>query len=202
MKTKTQILEWLEKQPWKSEFYEAIFLSETNISDIRYDIHFIELVFDWAGTKQGIKSWNERNNEYRKWYDSENKPMSWEEYCEQNPITKDDWSIEYGEVFQMLAPIFAITQQERDPMTCVDVMSKEYCEAFVAYMKLFQLRNAWVKDEHSDDLSVMYKILYQDGRFDVFRVRAAAGLSFSNKEEAREFMDTFGDLLKTAKPLL
>ena len=200
MKTKEQILAWLDKQPWKYEFYEATVLSDRACL-INYNKNFLHK-FEWSLTKQGFNVWRERNEEYLKWYDAKDKPSSWEEYCEQNPITKDDWCIEYGEVCDVFDQRFYTTEQERNPITCIDVMPKEHCEAFVAYMKLFQLRNAWVEDENLDDSPVTYKILYQDNTFDVFRGHTSTGLSFLDKEEAKEFMVTFKDLLETAKPLL
>ena len=201
MKTKEEILAYLEKQPWKGEFYEA---TVTQSSLIDYSEDFLNC-FEWSLTKQDVDTWTERNEEYLKWYNSTNatdKPRSWAEYCIQNPITKDDWCIEYGEVCEVFNPRFYTTEQERDPMTCIDVMSKEYCEAFIAYMKLFQLRNAWVKNENLEELPTTYKILYQDGGFDVFRGHTSTGLSFVSKEDAKEFAETFRELLNIAKSLL
>lgn len=201
MKTKEQILDWLDRQPWKYEFYEA---TVTQSSLINYSEDFLNC-FEWSLTKQDVDTWTERNEEYLKWYNSTNatdKPRSWAEYCIQNPITKDDWCIEYGEVCKVFDPRFYTTEQERDSMTCIDVMSKKYCEAFIAYMKLFQLRNAWVEDENLDDSPVTYRILYQDNMFDVFQGHTSTGLSFLDKEEAKEFMVIFKDLLNIAKPLL
>ena len=203
MKTKEQILAWLNNQPWKNEFYEAMFLDKASMKV--YDKNFLRYSFHWRDTAQGVITWAKRDKEYREWYKSDRKsnvPRSWEEYCEQTSITKDDWCIEYGEVCEVFDQRFYTTEQERDPMTCIDVMSKEYCEAFVAYMKLFQLRNAWVKNENLDDSPVTYRILYQDNMFDVFQGHTSTGLSFLDKEEAKEFMVTFKDFLETAKPLL
>lgn len=39
MKTKEEILKWLDKQAWKSEFYEAVFLYGTE--PMHYDSFFI-----------------------------------------------------------------------------------------------------------------------------------------------------------------
>ena len=201
MKTKEQILAWLDNQPWKDEFYEA---TVTQSSLISYSEDFLNC-FEWSLTKQDVDTWTERYEQYLKWYNftnATNKPRSWEEYCIQNPITKDDWCIEYGEVCEVFDQRFYTTEQERDPITCIDVMPKEYCEAFVAYMKLFQLRNAWVKDENLEELPTTYKILYQDGKFDIFRGHTSTGLSFAYKEDAEEFAETFRKLLNTAKSLL
>lgn len=199
MKTKQEILEWLDRQSWKSEFYEEAFIFGNEKS---YDSSFITNAFDWGFTSQGRDVWRKRNSEFMQWYDSENRPLSWEEYCEQHPITKDDWCIEYGEVCEAWDPILSTTPQERDPKTCAGIMSKEYCEAFVAYMKLIQLRNAWVKDENLDELPATFKILYQDNKLSAFRVNSSTGLSFSDALDAADFFNTFIDLLEVAKPLL
>lgn len=200
MKTKKQIREWLDRQPWKNEFYEEFFKDDNR--QLCWNDGLIMNAFNWHNLAHRELTWTPRNKEYIDWYNSTDRPMSWEAYCEQNPITKGDWCIEDGEVCELFDPILSTTEQERDPTTGIDVMSKDHCEAFLAYMKLFQLRNAWVKDENLDDLSVTYKILYQDGMFNVFKGHTSTGLSFSNKEEAKEFMETFGNLLKMAKPLL
>lgn len=202
MKTKEQILAWLDKQSWKDEFYKAIFLYGN--PERVYNVNFLISAFHWGETIQGETIWSKRNKEYQKWYNytSTGKPHSWEEYCEQNPITKDDWCIEYGGVCKVFDQRFYTTEQERNPMTCIDVMSKEYCEAFLAYMKLFQLRNAWIKDQNLEELPTTYKILYQDGKFDIFRGHTSTGLSFASKEDAEKFAEMFRSSLNIAKPLL
>lgn len=198
MKTKRQILEWLNKQPWKGEFYEAMFFDKA--SREVYDKNFLRYSFYWGDTAQGSITWAKRDKEYREWYNSNknsNVPRSWEEYCKQNCIQETDCFItDNCQILPMSAKCARI------PDSGVNVMPKEHCEAFVAYMKLFQLRNAWVKDENLDDSPVTYRILYQDNMFDVFQGHTSTGLSFLDKEEAKEFMVAFKDLLNIAKPLL
>lgn len=195
MKTKEEILAWLDKQPWKGEFFEAIFLCEN--SKRSYDANFLIRAFFWGETVQGETIWSERNKEYQKWYNSTDKPTSWKEYCEQNYVQETDWFITDN---CRIIPL--VRKRVRDHDTDVNVMPKEHCEAFLAYMKLMQLRNAWVGDENLEELSTAYKILYQDGEFDIFRGHTSTGLSFVSKEDAKEFMSTFKDLLEVAKPLL
>lgn len=195
MKTEKQIIEWLNEQPWRYAFYEAVFFLGNY--QMYYDEDFLRDAFDWDKTSQGRNVWEGRDEEYQKWYNSNSKPMSWEEYCKRSPLTGEEWLISVNcEVLKYNL------KAERNVRTDINAMSQELCEAFLAYMKLIQLRNAWVKDEYLDDLSSTYKILYQDDMFDVFKGHTATGLSFQNKEEAKEFMETFGNLLKTAKPLL
>lgn len=195
MKTKQEILEWLDRQSWKSEFYEEAFIFGNEKS---YDSSFITNAFDWGFTSQGRDVWRKRNSEFMQWYDSENRPLSWEEYCEQHPITKGDCCIEDGEVCEMWNPL--LTPQERDPKTCVDVMSEKLCDAFIAYMKLIQLRNAWVNSSFDP---LCHKIVVIEDTI-VFELCYANtnGLSFPTNKMAKEFAETFKDILDIAKPLL
>lgn len=191
MKTKEQILGWLDKQPWKGEFYENVF-KLGSADEISYDCSFISHAFPWCAT-QGGKVWVERNTDFCSWYDS-NKPMSWKEYCEQNPIKE-------GEKFiSAQCCILDVSERPRNAHHDVSVMSKDLCEAFIAYMKLIQLRNAWVK---GCELRRDYKILVVDGGISVISCpMCSEGLSFPTDDMALEFMDTFEDLLEVAKPLL
>ncbi len=192
MKTKEQILKWLKKQPWKGEFYEEAFNSRE--FPISYDIQFICAAFDWTNTKAGIHNWTKRNIDFQKWYDSNDKPMSWEEYCAQNPIKEGAYYLDGICQLQQTDP------RNRNKITDINVMPKDLCEAFLAYMKLIQLRNAWVKG--CDD-NRNYKILVIDGEISVSSLPLCSeGLSFPTDDMANEFKDTFGDLLEIAKPLL
>lgn len=84
MKTKEQILDWLNKQPWKGEFYEEVFLGR--LDKISYNEDLVMDAFCWLGTKSGAGVWAKRHADFINWYDNADKPMSWEEYCEQNPV--------------------------------------------------------------------------------------------------------------------
>lgn len=193
MKTKKQILEWLDKQPWKNEFYEEFFKHGNAM--VFWGEDFIVRALDYKKSIN-MELWEERNENFNEWYGSANKPMSWEEYCEQNTITPHDWRI-YGE-----CEILRYTVERRRNANCdANVMSKELCEAFVAYMKLIQLRNAWVK-EYNCMAEMCYKIITYDGTVRTQAVIGTNGLSFQTLEMATEFADTFGDLLEIAKPLL
>lgn len=112
-------------------------------------------------------------------------------------IKETDWFIDYS---CQILPMEGKCIRNHD--TDVNIMPKEHCEAFVAYMKLIQLRDTWVEDKNLDDPPITYRILYQNNMFDVFQGHTSTGLSFLDKEEAKEFMMTFKDLLETTKPLL
>lgn len=193
MKTKEQILKWLDKQPWKNEFYENCVKYGAYPT---YDEDFITTAFDYELTAQGNEVWSRRSVEYAKWYASNDKPMSWKEYCEQNPITANDYFINKNcDIFR------CDTKARRDFEIDANVMPRNLCEAFVAYMKLIQLRNAWVNNLVG--CVMPYRIATCLDRIEVHNLGYhAQGLSFPNKIVAREFIDTFKDLLETAKPLL
>lgn len=87
MKTEKQIIEWLNEQPWRYAFYEAVFFLGNY--QMYYDEDFLRNAFDWDKTSQGRNIWEGRDEEYQKWYNSNSKPMSWEEYCKQSPIKED-----------------------------------------------------------------------------------------------------------------
>lgn len=153
----------------------------------------IRSAFDWP---IGDNVWLKREKEYLKWYNSDDRPMSWEEYCEQNPLDETQYWIDYDSEIIECTGIGI-----REAKTDVNIMSKELCEAFIAYMKLIQLRNAWVNNLVECVMS--YRIITYSNRIEVRNVGYhAQGLSFPNRIIAREFIDTFKDLLETAKPLL
>lgn len=192
MKTKEQILKWLDEQPWANEFYKTAFLRRINLYN---DDRFISCAFIWEGTEEGKDVWEKRDEEFRKWYE-DYKPKSWEEYCEQNPITDGACYIDNSSIVTPISD-----SRHKDADNDVNVMSKDLCEAFLAYMKLIQLRNAWVKD--CDKTACCFKIKSQKGEItDGACPYFENGLSFPMLTMADEFMDTFKDLLEVAKPLL
>lgn len=196
MKTKEQILKWLDKQPWKGEFYEAAFTLRPDLN-LSYNDLFISEAFLWDKTKQGQNVWAEREHEFSEWYDSNDKPMSWEEYCKQNPITDGACYIDDSSI---ITPIF--DSHHKDVDNDINVMTKELCKAFLAYMKLIQLRNAWVKDCENGDKDGYLKIVYTAERGFYYVYLGKTGLSFPTSSMAEEFINTFKDLLEEAKTLI
>ena len=197
MKTKEQILRWLDKQPWKCEFYEAAVLSD-RACKISYNTNLLIIAFDWSTTKQGSNVWKKRNEEYQKWYNSpNNRPQSWEEYCKQTPMKEGDCFINsWGEVSEVN---LVENHLNRIHKLDVNIMPRKYCEAFVAYMKLFQLRNAWVQNFGG---VLTYRIITIDDQLYIRSMTDTNGLSFPTGKMAEVFMEIFKDLLEVAKPLL
>lgn len=119
--------------------------------------------------------------------------MSWAEYCEQNPIK--DGIHHYIDIIPLLG-------RGGDASTDVHAMSRDLCDAFIAYMKLIQLRNAWVKDCKNGNENEYRKIVYTENLgFHGVRL-GKTGLSFPTLAMADEFIETFRDLLEAAKPLI
>ena len=194
MKTQEQILDWLNKQPWKREFYKEAFINRLG-AVVSYNEDFIIDAFCWTSTKSGATVWAKRNTDFRSWYDANDRPTAWEEYCEQNPIKKSERFISAN------CMILDIDERRRDADFDVNVMSKDLCEAFLAYMKLILLRNAWVKDCDASDCSVKI-VAKDDAIFKDSYMQFMNGLSFPTHKMAEEFMKTFEDLLEIAKPLI
>ena len=196
MKTKEQILKWLDKQPWKNEFYEAVFMLRTDLN-LSYNESFISKAFWWDETEQGEDTWITRDMEFRQWYDFNDKPMSWKEYCKQNPIKAGDSYIDEISFINSIE-----NPHDRDEDDDVNTMPEYLCKAFLAYMKLIQLRNAWVKDCENSDENEYQKIVYTENLGFHGVCLGKTGLSFPILAMAEEFINTFKDLLEIAKPLL
>lgn len=75
MKTKEQILDWLNKQPWKGEFYEEVVLSNRPWV-FMYNSSLLLYAFNWKSTKSGEAVWSERDDEFRNWYNSNDESKS------------------------------------------------------------------------------------------------------------------------------
>lgn len=144
--------------------------------------------------KQGLHDAIEKA---RKWYTSNDKPMSWKEYCKQNPIKAGDSYIDEISFINSIE-----NSRDRDEDDDVNTMPEYLCNAFLAYMKLIQLRNAWVKDGENGDEYEYRKIVYTEEIGFYVVCLGKTGLSFPTSAMAEEFIDTFKDLLEIAKPLL
>lgn len=129
------------------------------------------------------------------------KPRSWEEFCENYPITKDEfWLSDGGRIRQVDSQNIGKCRTYKNWCT-----SKQEAEAFLALMQLRQLRKAWVGDwdqkycKYSYFISV--KLADKSIITDVTNGMQYP-LSFPNKEMAEDFLNCFRDLCETAKILL
>lgn len=202
MKTKEQIIDYINSQPWKNSFYENAFKSRLTPS---YDEYTISDSFCWADTKEGAGFWEEVCNKYMEWFEnSEHEVTSWEEYCKKVPVIgKRYYYSEDGNLITIDNRCYTT----RDPMFDVNIMSKELCEAFHAYMKLVQLKAYWDKDYNYNHYVSRYKIALNKENDIIFELiifdkSPVIGFYFPTKKYANKFYETFKDLFEIAKPIL
>ena len=131
------------------------------------------------------------------------KPRTWEEFCKNYPLRKDEfWISDGGRIRQVDSTSIGKCRTYKNWCT-----SKQEAEAFLALMQLRQLRKAWVGDwKQPNSHSIIYVIKYD---IDTNKVRLASGnfwgsctLSFPDYKMAEDFLDCFKDLCETAKILL
>ena len=144
----------------------------------------------------------------------DNKPRSWEEYCENHKggyafissCTCNVIEINYppGELLKL------------NPEISKHLLpSKELAEAFLAMMQIMSLRHNWIHkwsidngmiDDWKPDWNTSqykYCITILDNEYTVDEfIHYHQTLSFPTRELAENFMNTFKDLLEIAKPLV
>lgn len=134
-----------------------------------------------------------------------NKPRSWEEYCENH---------RGGFAFISTGSRVSVTEVKYpsneslklDPENSKHVLpSKELAEVFLAMMKLCSLRESWIGNWKPDwnASSKKYCIINDMNNIMIgLYYFTSTPLSFPTKEMAEDFMNTFKDLLEIAKPLI
>ena len=202
MRTKKEILDYIDRQPWRDKFYKNAF--EYGRETKSFDDSLIEGIFYWADTEEGTSFWEEIAEKYRKWYNAkEHAVTSWEEYCEKVPVTNEDY---YYFNRDGLMAIIHSYNKNRDPKTDVNIMPKDLCVAFHAYMKLVQLKAYWDKDYNYNEYADRYKLVFLGENITTSSILNAGnklhGFYFPTKEYAEKFYSTFEELFKIAKPIL
>lgn len=125
-------------------------------------------------------------------------PRSWEEFCKNYPISKDEcWISNGGRIRQVDSPTIGKNRTCKNWCT-----SKQEAEAFLALMQLRQLRKAWVGDWEITDQTYYCIISSRTKITVIYNYSILRSLSFPTKEMAEEFMNCFRDLCETAKMLL
>lgn len=172
-----------------------------------YDGGTISCLFTWCNTKEGEEFWRKVNDDYQNWFYKEDHAVtSWEKYCKKVPVTNNEYY--YYSEDGYLTKASDNPRAYKDPITDVNVMPKEYCEAFHAYMKLVQLKAYWDKDYDYDKSNALrYKLAFNE-KNDImfvpipFEKSPATGFVFLSKKYANKFYETFKDLFEIAKPIL
>lgn len=137
-------------------------------------------------------------------YEKQNElPKTWEEFCERNPVTPNEYWIET--IDSRYCHGFRNRERDinRDKNVCV---SLQEATAFTALMQLRQLRKAYVKDWEPDWNNYhirKYNILSDNNVVQIVpAVSLQRTLSFPTFELASQFLNNFKDLLEIAKLLL
>lgn len=130
------------------------------------------------------------------------KPRSWEEFCEKYPV-------KVGESYIMSGADKIFTNEDNYDSKRLGktwCTSKQEAEAFLALMQLRQLRKAWIgnwEQPINAPIGVIHYWLPKDSvqcSFASYNINRH--LSFPTLEMAEEFLACFKDLCETAKILL
>jgi len=137
-------------------------------------------------------------------YEKQNElPKTWEEFCERNPVTPDEYWIET--VCSRYCHSSCEGKRHKDMDKNIYVSLQE-AKAFTALIQLRQLRKCYVGDwepNWSDCMRPKFSITCIEGELTIYdTVTVHRSMSFPNSNLAKQFLDNFKDLLEIAKPLL
>lgn len=125
-------------------------------------------------------------------------PRSWEEFCRNNPIRKEECVLDYdGKICTFIQNGVNRTLKNWIP-------SKKSAEAHLAMIQLEQLRNCWWGDwEPKWNASHKYAIKNLQSEITILGCsNVATFLVFPTKEMALEFLECFRDLIEQAGDLI
>lgn len=129
-------------------------------------------------------------------------PKTWEEFCENHPIKKEECYIgENGNIFNTVC----IGKNRSDIFFKNLLPNKHTAEAFLALMQLIQLRDCYRqgwKPDWSDESWKYCIILYKDKLCENVYTTEGRVLSFQSKEIRDEFLKNFRELIEIAKELI
>lgn len=130
------------------------------------------------------------------------KPRSWEEYCY---LQKSKHAKGYFTDRNAYITEANWTTMNNPLMWRSMFPSKELCDASRAMAQLMSIRNSWIGDwkYEWDGKDVKYCLIYCNNNIGVtFNSSTSRPLAFPTEKMATDFINTFKDLLKIAKPLL
>lgn len=126
-------------------------------------------------------------------------PKTWEEFCRDNPIKKNEYFIdEYGEI------TYAAEKHRATNLKNI-LPNKKTAEAFLALMQLVQLRDCYRQGWNPDwkDGSKKHCIVVYDSYIHKESyLKLNTTLSFQSEEIRDKFMKNFSDLIEKAKELI
>lgn len=126
-------------------------------------------------------------------------PKSWEEFCKNNPVKKNEYFINGN------GEIICAAEKHRTANLKNILPNKETAEAFLALMQLIQLRDCY-RQGWKPDWGQSYKryCIYCDGKsvFPFYGTFSSRILTFQSEEVRDEFLKNFKDLIEQAKELI
>lgn len=136
--------------------------------------------------------------------EKDTKPKSWEEFCDNYPLTIGDCYIHTNSTISFGPKPVTKRNATHDKNYCISWVE---AEAFLALMQLRQLRKAWVGDwEQPKSATEIAVIVYNNDEKELVTTYGnfwtSITLSFPTLKMAKEFLECFRDLCETAKCLL
>ena len=127
-------------------------------------------------------------------------PKTWEEFCKQNKINKNEYYLDISSNAMKSLP------GERYKYNDRNILPNKQAEQHLALMQLHQLRDCyrqgWVPN-WKDFESNKYCIIFIDYKYViVLHNTASSFLSFQSKEIAEGFLNNFKDLIEQAGDLI
>ena len=125
-------------------------------------------------------------------------PKTWEEFCEQNEIKKNEYYLDTSSCIIVISDSKRYSGSDRNLLP-----SKEAAEAHLALMQLHQLRDCyrqgWIPDDNHDN----YLILNNKGKYNIsVNNWTSHFLTFQDRERAEEFLTNFRELIEKARDLI
>lgn len=126
-------------------------------------------------------------------------PKSWEEFCKNNPVKKNEYFINGN------GEIICAAEKHRTANLKNILPNKETAEAFLALMQLVQLRDCYRQGWIPDWIKGNYNAVITYGRHNLTSDCPYWGnriLSFQTENICEEFLENFRDLIEKAKRLI
>lgn len=126
-------------------------------------------------------------------------PKSWEEFCKNNPVKKNEYFIDGN------GEIICAAEKHRTTNLKNILPNKETAEAFLALMQLVQLRDCYRQGWKPDSIMGGYNAVITHGKYNLTSDYYYWGnriLSFQTENISEDFLANFRDLIYKAKELI
>lgn len=129
-------------------------------------------------------------------------PKTWEEYCSNNKIRKNEFCIT---IFSDIIELTRVRCNRNSTGNRILLPSQKAAEAHLALMQLHQLRDCY-RQGWKPDLTIpesIFAIFCKKGKYSVEEfIYSSEFLSFQSKKIAQEFLNNFRDLIEQAGDLI